>query len=622
MKKEAKIRLDPVTFEVIRGSFDYIPARMSNIQQKSAFSPFIYDQVDFSVSVYNSTPELTGQTANCPVHLAAMQFSVQAGIKKFGKENLHEEDVIVLNDPYSGGTHTPDVTFTKPIFYKGELIGFGCARCHWTDVGGGGPGAQAFGTHIASEGFRLPPLKIVEEGKLNRDIVDIMKNASRCPQYILGDINASQGALRAAEQEYHRLADKYGMDTLKTGMEDLLNYTETITRNAISDLPQGEYEAEDFADTDGVKDDPVYVRVKLIVKGDEITIDLTGSDRQVMGAINSPIANTYSAVYYSLQFFLAPHVPANGGMFRPIKIILPDDCWLNPKWPAPTIGCTTTASSKITAAIWQALAKCIPKRITGCTFGECNWFVTAITPGHGSTYVFTELVSGGWGGTPYHDGMSVTQDPLGNCKNMSAEIGELLFPLTYDRFELRTDSGGPGRYRGGLGMMLQITPLGDMYYSHETSRTRIGAPGANGGGRSLVQRYFKGKKTGVEVIAGYGEDGKWRRCIFGNYPFKLGENMLALSTGGGGYGDPLDRPPEEVLEDVLDEYVSIMGAERDYGVVIDPQTLEVDYEATKSLREKLRASPDFQKHIFGVRFDYIPVKPIRFQIHDEIGQVY
>jgi N-methylhydantoinase B/oxoprolinase/acetone carboxylase alpha subunit len=546
--------------------------------------------VDFSNAIYDAELNLLGQTANCPVHLAAMQFSARAAGRRFGLENLKEGDVVVLNDPYEGGTHLNDITFTMPIFYRGKILGFAVSRGHWTDLGGGAAGGQAFGTHIAAEGLRLPPIKLFENYTINEDFRRIIINNTRTPQYVEGDIQAHLGALRAAESELQRAADRYGEEDVRLAMKEVIAYTERMTRKAIAEIPDGEYEGGDYADTDGFSDEPIRIKVKLIVKGEEVTVDFTGTDPIVTGAINSPMANTSSAVYYSLKFFLNPDAPANGGMFAPIKILLPENCWLNAKWPAPTIACTTLTASKITSAIWQALAKAIPQRATASTFAECNWFVCAVKdPQSGYLSVFSDLPAGGWGGTPYGDGMCVTQDPLGNCMNLPAETAELLFPIVYEAFDFRSDSAGAGKNRGGLGARLRIKFLGDAELSMETARTREGSPGVSGGLRSPVQRLTKiHPNSRTETIGGWAEDGQWKKCLLAAYRFAPGERFVFESTGGGGWGNPLDREMEKVLDDVLDEYVSIETAREVYGVVIDPKSLTLNPQATALLREQMR----------------------------------
>lgn len=580
-------KVDPVTFEVLRNVFNYACERMTSVLQRSSFSPILADMLDFSNAVYTADLRLVAQAANCPVHLAAMAFSAQEAVKEVGYENLAEGDVVVLNDPYRGGTHINDITFMMPIFHEHRLLGFAVSRGHWMDLGGGAAGGQAFaGTHIAGEGLRIPPMKIYEKGVVNRNLLNLILNNTRTPHFVKGDLQAHLGALRAAEQEFCRAATRYGVETVEAAMNDLIAYTERIVRKSIEAIPDGVYEASDYADTDGISTDPVKVHVRVQVSGSEITVDFEGSDPICVGAINSPMANTASAVYYSLQFFLAPSAPANAGMFAPISIRLPDNCWLNAKWPAPTIGCTTLTSSKITSAIWQALGKAIPERITASTCSECNWFVASVKDQRGMIDVFSDLPAGGWGGTPFSDGMSVTMDPLGNCMNMPAETAELLFPIRYEAFELRRDSAGAGRHRGGLGAVFKVRFLGDGELSMETSRTIEGSPGANGGGRSAVQRSTKIRTSGAsEVIGGLNEDGAWKNPLLAAHKFAPGETFMFETTGGGGWGNAHARPAVSVLGDVLDDYVSIDEARTSYGVAIDPETMTVLEAETAQLRQ-------------------------------------
>ena len=585
-------QVDPVTFEVLRSIFEYASERMSTVLQRASFSPILADMVDFSNAIYDADAQLLSQAANCPIHLAAMKFSAEAIIKKFGLENIHEGDVITVNDPYQGGTHINDITFMMPIFYDEELLGFAVSRGHWMDLGGGSAGGQNFrGTHIAGEGLRLPPTKIYENRQVRQDILDIILNNTRTPHFVQGDLQAHYGCLLAAEQEMQRAAEKYGVATLKAAMKQLQKYTERIVRNSIAEIPDGDYTAEDYADTDGISEKPIRMKVTLKIRGSDITVDFAGSDPACVGAINSPLANTASAVFYSLQFFLAPWAPQNQGMFTPISIELPDDCWLNAQWPSPTIGCTTLTSSKITSAIWQALAKACPDKVTGSTSADCNWFVSSVTAPDGSTDVFSDLPAGGWGASPYADGMSVTEDPLGNCMNMPAETAELLFPVAYEAFELRQDSGGAGKYRGGLGAIFKVRYLSEGELSMETARTLEGSPGVSGGKHSDVQRQSKIYKDGtVEVIGGYTPDGEWKNPLLSGHPFSHGDTFMFESTGGGGWGNPLERDIEAVHEDVLDEYISIERAEKVYGVAVDPNTLEIDAQKTATLREALAAN--------------------------------
>jgi N-methylhydantoinase B/oxoprolinase/acetone carboxylase alpha subunit len=575
-------QLDPITFEVLRRSFEYAPDRMSQVLQKASFSPIIYDMVDYSNAIFGPEIELVGQTANCPTHLAAMHFSTRASLERFPPAELERDDVVIVNDPYHGGTHTPDATLTMPIFYEDELLAFAVSRAHWTDVGGN------LDTHIGGEGLRLPPLMLYRGGELNQELVEIIKSCTRTPQYVEGDIQAQIGALRAGRDEIVRLAGKYGADVVREGMREVLDYTQRMTAAAIERIPDGEYEGADYVDSDGFSDEPVYVRVKLIVRGDRITVDLSGSDPVTVGPINSPYANTASAIYYSLKFFLSPDAPPNAGLYRQIDLNIPEGTWLNPSWPAPTFACTTAASSKITPAIWRALAQAIPDAVVAPTCSECNWFLaSAADPITREVHVLSDLPAGGWGGTPFNDGMHVTMDPLGNCQNLPAETAEMLFPVRYNSYQMITDSAGPGKYRGGCGVRLEVEFLGrGQIITMETSRTREGSPGVNGGGRGSRQRQLK--KTAedtLETIGGLDEKGNWRPQMLGNVGFKPGEAFVFESGGGGGWGNPFERDPDLVLADVRNEIVSRQQAADIYGVVIT-EASELDRDATAARRTR------------------------------------
>lgn len=570
---ERESDIDAVTFEVLRSAFEHTADRMSTVLQRTSFSPIIYDMVDFSNAIFTPEIDLVGQTANCPVHLAAMHFSAEASLDEFGVDELGKDDIVLLNDPYNGGTHINDVTWTQPIYdSSNELLGFGVSRGHWTDLGGGGPGGQSWGTHLAEEGLRISPSKIVEDGELNQNLLGILKNNTRVPQYIEGDVQAHRAALTASKKELQRLEQKYGADTVRQGMRDVLDYTEERTRAAIHDIPDGEYSARDYGDCDGITEDSIYLDVTLVVDGDEITVDFAGTDDAVPGSVNSPKANTFSAVYYALKFFTDPDAPANAGMYRPISIELPEGSWVNPDWPRPVIGCTTFAASKICAVIWQALADAIPDEIVAPTYSECNWFtVQQEDPETDDGYVWSDLPPGGWGGTPYGDGMETTADPLGNCMDLPVERAELLFPVTVEEREFIPDSGGAGEYRGGLGLRETFSFHGYAELSVETSRTKEGTPGVNNGQEGGLGRLIKNHGSEeMEVIGGWKTDAdEWEMCLIGSEPFQPGDSFTIETQGGGGWGDPTDRDPDAVREDVRDGKVSREAAAELYDVEVD-----------------------------------------------------
>nr|WP_281168135.1 hydantoinase B/oxoprolinase family protein [Desulfoscipio gibsoniae] len=568
---------------------------------------------DFSVSIYDAETNLIGQYAGCPIHLGAMSFSTKACVAKFPK--LDEGDVVIINDPYAGGTHTPDVTCVAPMYYKGEIMGYACARAHWVDMGGGGVGSQAWGTHIATEGFRIFPMKLVEKGKINKEFVELVKNQVRAPQGVEGDFMAQIGACGVAQMEMVKLIERFDVETVKIAMKEIREYTKYVFRSIIEKLPDGEYEGVDFAETDGVREKSVAIKTKITIKGDQLTVDFKGTDPLVEGAINSPLANTHGAVLYSSIGMLAPGLPINEGIYDCIDIKVPEGCWLNARWPHPTIGSTTHTATKIATSVWMALSKIDPKKAIGSTYGECNWYIASVKdPETGLPMLVSDLPSGGWGATSEHDGMNAANDPhIVNALLMSAEVAEMAHPVYWQHYGMRTDSGGPGKYRGGVGMIFKFKPLGDMELSMETSRTKIGAPGVEGGGRGSIQYVLKQYPDGkLETVMGNDleKEGKWHMSLQANMRFEEGTSFVLLTSGGGGYGDPLERDPEKVLQDVIDQYVSIEGARKDYGVVIDPKTMAIDYEETMTLRKQLSMSEEFKQYIQGVRKDYLLLQSI------------
>lgn len=581
-------KLDPISFEVLRSSFNHIAMRMSTTLQRTAFSPIIYDMVDFSNGLFNKEGQLIGQAENCPAHLGSMHFSAQECFKKFGRENLKDGDIVAVNDPYGGGTHTPDITFVMPIHLKNSLLGFVVSRGHWTDLGGAAGGASVASQHVVEDGLVIPPTKIWEKGYPRQELIDIIKSNSRLPQYIEGDLWAHVGALRIGEEGLREIVTKYGQETVELAMEETLNYTERRTRHAIKEIPDGEYSAEYYIDCDGVTDDSIVVRVKISVSGDEIAVDFAGTGGINRGSVNSPMANTYTAVYYGLKFFLDPLAPSNAGFYRPISIQLPENTWVNSKWPASTRVSTTVGGEAIANVIWAAFSKAIPEKVIASCGTPGATYIGGNDPNTGGYFMLADLPSGGWGGTPYGDGLNVTYARAGNCMDLPPEIAEAENPVYCERRELIPDSGGPGKYRGGLGeretwrikVDARVSQLCDNF-KHPALGVLGGKPG--GLGRTILNY---GENT-EKIIAGY--DGKnWRRSMFSNFNLEAGETYTFESPGGGGWGDPLERDPDLVRDDLVDGLISLRSAKANYGVVLNPDNYKSDLEATRKLRREKR----------------------------------
>lgn len=616
-------QLDPVTFEVVRGGFNYISRRMYEVLQRMSFTAIIYEIADFSVSIYDPEVNLIGQNAGCPIHLGAMSYSTRECVRRFPQ--LAEGDAVVLNDPYAGGTHTPDVTVVLPMFYEGRRAGYACARAHWIDMGGGGTGSQAWGTHIASEGFRIPPTMLMRKGQLNEELIELWKNQVRMPDRVLGDIMAQIGCCRTAEREMQELIKRVGFDEVVVrGSRDVVGYTRSIFEDKIRKIQSGTYRGIDYTESDGRTAARLEVCVKLTVDDGTITIDFEGTSPLAEGAVNSPLANTHGAVLYAVLGMLAPDLPLNRGLYDAIRIVVPEGCFLNARWPYPTIGATTHTATKIATAVWTALNEAVgTDKAVGSTYGECNWYIAAINdPRTGAPNLVSDLPAGGWGATSQHDGMNACNDPhIVSALLMSAEVAEQSHPVQWLQYEIRPDSGGPGKYRGGAGMIFKFKPVDDMLLSMETSRTRIGAPGTAHGGRGAVQYVLRENADGSfknmmgrAYTHGLEEDvdwvSKWQMSLQSDMKFRKGSSFVLLAGGGGGWGNPLERDVEKVREDVVQGYVSLAGAMHDYGVALDANTLEVDAPATDALRGQLARDEHFRARLQGPRFDYQPLEKL------------
>lgn len=580
------MELDPITFEVVTSSFRTITELMGDTLKRVSRSPIIYDSIDFSNGLLDDRCQLFAQANNCPVHLGSLHFGAQTSIERYGGR-LEEGDVIVMNDPYLGGLHIPDMTFTMPIYYEGKLLCYGASRGHWTDLGGGAVGSRMpSAVHIAQEGLRLPPVKVYKKGKVVEEIRDIIGSNTRVPLQNLGDLEAHRAALLIAEREMDKLAKRYGLDVVRKCMEEYISYTERRTRAAISEIPDGVYEATDYIDCDGVTSDPHYIHVTLTILRDEITVDFTGTEKMAKGGINYGYAGTHSAVYWSLKFFLDQDAPANAGMYRPIKLVLPEGVFVNAKWPAPVHIGNMVTSEKIADVIWQALGKAIGEKMVAMPYADSNGISIGGVSGDKS-FVFLDLPPGGWGGTSKHDGMNATYCRQGNCMDLDIELAEILYPVRITRKELIQDSGGPGKFRGGLSLRVGFSPTDiDVAVSHTTNRTKEGPPGMFGGEHGRPGRSIKNyERDDSDIVGGWSEDGAWKICMFANLPVKETEDITLELQGGGGWGDPLSRDPLKVLEDVVDDYVSLEAAEKDYGVIIDPMTMTVDIKKTEACRK-------------------------------------
>jgi len=572
----------PITLEVVCEGLIAIVREMRATVIRASYSPVIWDMDDFSCALFDPLGQMIAQSDDHPGHVLPMPWSVRCAMEDF-EGDLRPGDVILLNDAYRGGTHLNDVTMLYPLFDGDELIIFPAVRAHWSDVGGGAPGSYSgLNTNIYQEGVRIPPIKIVEEGRLNRAAMALLLNNMRLPEDRRGDFNASLGACRIAESRIRRLLAKYGRKTVLDCITLNLDRSERRLRARIATLPRGEYVYEDYLEfyQEGGFD-PVLMRLTLTIAGDEIVADFAGSSPQVPGVVNSTLATTGAGVLVAVKAVLDPEGPINHGTFRPIRLQAPEASIVDVKLDAPA-GAHGEVRKRAVSVMLGALAQVVPELVSGDLCGTS--FPNAMggrDERRQRDYVYYEAPAGGNGAFLEGDGASAWGNiDFGNVRTIqSAEALESGMPLHVERSELRCDSGGEGTTRGGLGLRRELRLLeGEARYSVLSDRAVIPPFGVAGAGPAAPVKVSL-RRDGAEVE--FATPGKVTGVAI-----RAGDIVVMQSAGGGGYGDPLARDPDRVRADVMAGYVSPERARLGYGVVLAPSG-DVDVPATRAERARL-----------------------------------
>ena len=577
MNKPEKV--DPITRELIRNALSGAADTMTAAVVRTARSAVVKDGMDFSTAVFNASGEQVAQGLTLPLHMGAMQPALEGVLRKF-EGNVKPGDIFANNDPYEGASHLPDIFLFKPIFFGKTLTAWLCVIAHQTDIGGRVAGGNACdNTEIYQEGLRLPPLKLIEQNVLNEAIWRLIELNVRVPGMVLGDVKAQISALRLGEREILKLVESYGFETLQAYMKDIVDSTEALTRAEIEALPNGSWSFVDFVDDDGFSPDPIAIRVAVTIDGDEMRVDFTGTSPQARSSINPNFAFTRSAVYAVLKCLTDATLAANAGFFRPIRVTAPPGCFVNPRHPAP-VAARGLAGFRIGQAVFGALAKALPDRVPAAWGGGEVGFTCAGYFRDGKPFVFLEFNNDGpRGGGPHRDGADGASCPIHNMANTPIERIEAEQPLLIRRYGYAPDSGGAGKHRGGLGMVRDYEMLADeAMVQLRSDRSRFLPWGARGGKPGSRTRNILNPDGNREDLPS--KFLKW---------LKKGTVYRLVQAGGGGWGDPLDRAPEAVLTDVIQEKVTRERARSDYGVVIPPGAEAVDVAATRRLREKTRA---------------------------------
>jgi N-methylhydantoinase B len=580
------MKIDPVTLEVIRNRLIAASRDIRRTVERAAYSPILYEVVDFSCGILDGEANLIAETPGLPIFLANLGYAVRSTYETIGRENLRPGDVILCNDPYNGGgTHCPDLVTLCPVFSDGEIRGWAAFRGHTVDMGGIYPGGwYSDTTEVFQEGFRMPPVKLLVEGKNNEDVFRLIRANTRVPDAVLGDIRAMVAAVRKGSQRFSDVIDRFGLKTTVGALNEILLQGERMARAAVRRIPNGTYSAEAILDGDGNDDAPLderlLLKLTITVKDDELTADFTGTGPQNRGPMNTPEPSTISATRYAFKIVTTPHLPCNEGFFRALRIVIPDGSFLKPRFPA-ACAMWPTPSTTIPDLFLKALAPAIPDRVRGGHFGDSMAnFIYGVDPKSGKYYVCAEADAGGYGGKPLEDGeAALFSMTLGDTYNVPAEVVEVRYPWRVERYELVQDSGGAGKSRGGLGVRRDYRLGSDAGLTVTADRVKYTPPWGVFGGRP-----GKTNLTVVERLDGSKEE--WRKIS--NLPLKKGEVVSFRGGGGGGYGNAVERDPNRVARDVVDGYVSMAAARDEYDVVIDPATLQVDRAATAALRKALR----------------------------------
>lgn len=559
------LRTDPATFEVVKNSLMKAAEEMKIVLAKTAYSPVLKVAGDYSCGIFDRRGDMVAQGPDLPIHLGSMPDAVRAVIAAFG-EDVHEGDVFIHNDPYFGGSHLPDVNVVAPAFHAGTLLGFSCVRAHWPDIGSATPGSYGVVTEVYGEGLRLPPVRIYAQGKLDRNVEAIIRANVRTPEERWGDLSAQVAANRRAGQRLAALAAKYGTERLTTIMQEVLDYSERMMRALLRELPDGEGRFEDLCDGDGVveqgetEDRGFTIRMRIEKRGDTVTVDFAGTDPAVPGPMNAPLSVTASGVYCSLKMIVDPGglIPANSGTWRPITVTAPEGSVVNAAFPSPVVYANHEMSHRVADMTFGALAGIMPDNIMACSQGT-SAIVTfgGVDYRTGSRYVSYESVKGGFGARPTKDGINVISSGIANTMNTPVEALEMSFPVRVERYEIAEDSGGPGRFRGGLGARRTWTVLGN------TARTTLCLERTKSPPFGVC-----GGKAGTPARAALRRpDGTVRDLPSkGSFDMPAGAQITVEVPGSGGYGDPKDRDRAAIARDIVDGYVTAKAAKRDYGM--------------------------------------------------------
>lgn len=570
-----KYKADIVTMQVIRYGLEAIADDMGNNLMRMGRSTIVKEIMDINCAVLDEKGEIMAQAHLCPLMMFSLPTTAENMLKMVPE--FEDGDVIICNDPYLGGQHLPDVQFFSPVIVNKQLIGFVANIAHQLDMGGSVPGGVAGGlTEIYQEGLRIPFVKLYSKGREDAQIFNIISSNIRIPEKTIEDFRAQAATTLGGVKRLKALVDKYGLYVFQECSAMLRNYSENMVRKFIYSLPDGDYTGIDYLDDDGITDDPVKVQVNVHIRGDEMKVDFDGSGMQTPGNVNCPWACTQGGVYYTMVGIIDPHMALNSGVFRPIKVESKEGLVTNPLPPSGVTARSQTMT-KIVEAMLRAMSDLVPDRVVAGSHGQaCTNSFSGTDPETGKRFTYIEIQGGGAGARPNKDGPDGQDLHLGRFMNTPVEAAELEHPVMIERYEFIPDSGGPGRYRGGLSLRRDIRFLTDVTWARYSDRQKFAPLGLFGG--------LEGSKGSLILNPGTLQE---KACKSkGVDQLKKGDVVSIRLPGSGGYGPPTERDPEKVRWDVVNGKVSLISAREHYGVVLNSD-MSINKEETLSLRQKI-----------------------------------
>jgi len=562
--------MDMVTMNIIEQAMVSICRQMGITLMKTSYSTIFNEALDFTCGIASPGGDMISVAEFNPAHIGAMNVLMRSCLQEISSE-VEPGDVVVHNDPYRGGLHTPEHTFYKPIFVDGELMAFAVAIGHIAEIGGLVPGAFASeATEIFHEGLRIPPVRIRRRGEDVADVWKLLLAPVRTPRQNYGDYRALISAVDLGERELGVLIKKYGKAVFKRTVLDLQDYSEARMRAEFRELPDGSYSFADIMENDGTGAGPFNIKVECFVQGDEIIVDFSGSSPQATGPINATLGVTHSATYNALFHLTDPSIPKNAGCFRPIKIIAPPGTIVNVNYPAPSVGGNTETHPRIAYTVIGALAQCVGKRGFAADGGSHSNFVFgAFDERTGDYLACYDLMVAGWGGRSYADGNSATNVINGNNRMTPTEVFEMRYPWSVECYELVPDSGGPGTYRGGLGTtktLLCTNPeITVSFFGDRQEHGPWGIHGGREGGKGKIEYMAADENCWQPMHTAFG---KRSASKFAAAIVRRGDRVRITTPGAGGWGPPEARDPAMVAEDIEEGFVSLVSSKESYGEIV------------------------------------------------------